>query len=109
MPSKRARERKAARPAMHAQHAQIEEFPFCEPKAAGMSKDCFGPLGVHHVWPLGRGGPIGDRRSQVTACAEHNRLISQDPHGMVWGMAHGMLVSAAAGADWLDQGGYQRE
>ena len=89
--------------------AQIEEYPFCEPKAAGMAKDCFGILTVHHVWPSGRGGPLGDRRSMLTACQFHNDQLSQSPHGMVWGMAHGMLVSAAAGDAWLSAGGYVRE
>lgn len=104
MPSKRAREQAAARPA---RQAQLAEFPYCEPKRAGMVGFCWLPLTVHEPWTRGRGGPLGDRRNMVTACTVHNDAISQEEQE--WAYANGFLVHAYEGPAWLEAGGFQRE
>ena len=106
MASKRAREQAAAR---SARQAQREEFPFCEPRAAGMPGDCFpaGVLTVHEPWIRSAGGPLGDRRNMVTACAHHNNELSQGQRG--WALAHGYLVLGVQGPAWLEAGGFQRD
>ncbi len=106
MASKRAREQQVARPA---RRAQLDEFPYCEPQRAGLRGDCFGKLTVHEPWTRARGGPLGDRRNQISACQWHNDELTQSPHGMVWGLANGYLVSATDGSAWLDAGGFGRD
>lgn len=105
MPSKRAREQAAARPA---RQAQLAEYPYCEPKRAGMPGDCFPAMAltVHEPWIRSAGGSLGDRRNMVTACPHHNDELTQNQRG--WALAHGYLVTAAAGRRWLEAGGFQR-
>lgn len=103
--SRRAREQAAARPA---RQAQLAEYPYCEPRAAGMVGFCWPPpLTVHEVWPRGRGGPLGDRRNMVTACKVHNDALSQEEQE--WAYAHGFLIHAWEGPAWLAAGGFRRE
>ncbi len=107
MPSKRAREQQAARPT---RQAQLAEYPYCEPKAAGMDGGCYprgaGGLTVHEPWTRGRGGPLGDRRNMVTACRWHNEELTQNQQA--WAEANGYLVSATEGPGWLEAGGFKR-
>lgn len=108
MPSKRAREQADAR---IARLEQLEEFDYCEPAKMGMPGQCFprGRMGltVHHVWPTGRGGPLGDRRSMVTACRYHNDECSGNQQ--VWAADHQLLFHEREGREWLERGGFQRD
>ena len=82
-------------------------YPYCELKRAGAPGGCYGMLTLHHVWPLGRGGPDVEANACI-ACAEHNRMLSQDAEVMAWGEANGYLVHGAEGPRWLAAGGVRR-
>lgn len=86
---------------------QIARFPYCEPRRAGAPGECWGGLTRHHVWPLARGGP-DCLENALTACSEHNRLLSQDVELMRWGYENGFLVHADDGPAWLEAGGFRR-
>ena len=103
MPSKRAREQEAARPA---RREQLAEYPYCEPKVEAMPGACFGALTVHEPWTRGRGGPLGDPRNMATACQFHNDEMTQGQQA--WAEANGYLISAAEGPAWLEAGGFKR-
>ena len=66
---------------------------------------CYGPLTVHEPWTRARGGPTGDENNFVPVCSEGNRMISQDPDTMKWAEEHNLLISSAAGPEWLARGG----
>ncbi len=80
--------------------------PTCEGTAAlALFDGCTGPLTVHEPWTRARGGPTDDPRNMATLCAEHNRLVSQDPAWMGWAMTSGLLVRAADGPTFMRFGG----
>ena len=93
---------------MPARREQLAEFPFCEPKRAGMARACFGRQTVHEPWTRGRGGPLGDRRNMITACVRHNEELQQALDGIEFGYANGYLVRRAEGPAWLEAGGFKR-
>lgn len=105
MASKRAREQRAAAPA---RGEQLGFYNYCEPKRAGMARDCFGRFTVHEPWTRGRGGPLGDPRNMITACVRHNDELQQTSDGIEFAYAHGYLVRAADGPTWLAAGGFVR-
>jgi hypothetical protein len=60
---------------------------------------------VHEIWTRARGGPIDDPRNFATLCDRHTTDVSQDVLTMRWALAHGLLVTRAAGPAWLAAGG----
>ena len=89
--------------------AYKKAHPYCEAKhhvcncPDKIPGECFGELSIHEPWTRARGGPTDDELNMRVVCFEHNRMLSQDPKTMEWGLMHSFLVKAADGPAWLER------
>lgn len=59
---------------------------------------------VHEPWSRGRGGPAEDERNMCCLCRDCHRTVHDNP---AWASSLGLLVSAAEGPKWLEDGGWK--